>query len=136
VTAGTGDPVLLIPGGRELDRLAKVLPLLVGAGRRVVVLDPKGFGESDKPLEVTISTLPHATCMVSSKRPTRPPGGTTSSPHESGRGSRTPTPRIIQRRQTTVADRESNIPGVPHFASAEFRAKTANLKSWQFASIG
>jgi len=34
---------------RELDRLAEGSALLVSAGRRVVVLDPKGFGESDKP---------------------------------------------------------------------------------------
>jgi pimeloyl-ACP methyl ester carboxylesterase len=50
VTAGTGDPVLLIPGWPESwIAWRKVLPLLVGAGRRVVVLDPRGFGESDKP---------------------------------------------------------------------------------------
>ena len=50
VTAGNGDPVLLIPGWPESwIAWRKVLPLLVGAGRRVVVLDPKGFGESDKP---------------------------------------------------------------------------------------
>ncbi len=50
VTAGTGDPVLLIPGWPESwIAWRKVLPLLVSAGRRVVVLDPRGFGESDKP---------------------------------------------------------------------------------------
>ena len=99
VTAGTGDPVLLIPGWPESwIAWRKVLPLLVSAGRRVVVLDPRGFGESDKPVEVTISTRPHATCMVSLKRPIfRPQEESTSSPMTSGRGSRTPTPRIIQR---------------------------------------
>src|ERR1700694_3439656 len=50
VTAGTGDPVLLIPGWPESwIAWRKVLPLLVSAGHRVVVLDPRGFGESDKP---------------------------------------------------------------------------------------
>ena len=50
VTAGTGDPVLLLPGWPESwIAWRKVLPLLVNAGRRVVVLDPRGFGESDKP---------------------------------------------------------------------------------------
>ena len=50
VTAGTGDPVLLLPGWPESwIAWRKVLPLLVSAGRRVVVLDPRGFGESDKP---------------------------------------------------------------------------------------
>src|SRR5690348_10372322 len=50
VTAGAGDPVLLLPGWPESwIAWRKVMPLLVGAGRRVVVLDPRGFGESDKP---------------------------------------------------------------------------------------
>ena len=35
---------------RELIAWRKVVPLLVSAGRRVVVLDPRGLGESDKPL--------------------------------------------------------------------------------------
>src|ERR1700724_2975273 len=49
-TAGTGDPVLLIPGWPESwIAWRKVLPLLVSAGRRVVVLAPRGFGGRDKP---------------------------------------------------------------------------------------
>ena len=48
-TAGTGDPVLLIPGWPESwIAWRKVVPLLVSAGRRVVVLDPRGIGESEK----------------------------------------------------------------------------------------
>src|ERR1700692_4718163 len=48
-TAGTGDPVLLIPGWPESwIAWRKVVPLLVRAGRRVVVLDPRGIGESEK----------------------------------------------------------------------------------------
>src|SRR5215813_8312133 len=50
VTAGTGEPVLLLPGWPESwIAWRKVVPLLVAAGRRAVVLDPRGFGESDKP---------------------------------------------------------------------------------------
>src|SRR6202045_3467906 len=50
VTAGTVDPVLLLPGWPESwIAWRKVLPLLVSAGRSVIVLDPRGFGESDKP---------------------------------------------------------------------------------------
>jgi alpha/beta hydrolase fold len=94
VTAGTGDPVLLLPGWPE-SWLAwrKVLPLLVSAGRRVVILDPRGFGESDKPADGYDRTRPHATCIGSWKRPTRRPrAASTSLPMTSGRGSRTPTP--------------------------------------------
>src|SRR5262249_40153953 len=50
VTAGTGEAVVLLPGWPESwIAWRKVVPLLVSAGRRVVVLDPRGFGESDKP---------------------------------------------------------------------------------------
>src|SRR4029077_2281633 len=50
VTDGSGDPVLLLPGWPESwIAWRKVLPLLVKAGRSVVILDPRGFGESDKP---------------------------------------------------------------------------------------
>src|SRR5262249_9451643 len=50
VTAGTGEPVLLLPGWPESwIAWRKVVPMLVATGRRVVVLDPRGIGESDKP---------------------------------------------------------------------------------------
>ena len=50
VTAGTGDPVLLLPGWPESwIAWRKVVPLLVHAGRRVIILDPRGIGESEKP---------------------------------------------------------------------------------------
>jgi pimeloyl-ACP methyl ester carboxylesterase len=49
VTAGAGEPVLLIPGWPESwIAWRKVVPMLVDAGRRVVVLDPRGIGESEK----------------------------------------------------------------------------------------
>ena len=96
VTAGTGDPVLLLPGWpQSWIAWRKVLPLLVSAGRSVVVLEVSVRATS-RP-EVTISTLPHATCIASLKRPTsRAREESTSSPMTSGRGSRTPTPRIIR----------------------------------------
>src|SRR5882724_6053051 len=86
VTAGTGDPVLLLPGWPESwIAWRKVLPLLVSAGRRVVVLDPRGFGETSR-RQVTISTRRHAICMASLKRPTSlPPEESTLSPMTSER---------------------------------------------------
>src|SRR5262249_28899096 len=49
VTAGTGEAVLLLPGWPESwIAWRKVVPLLVASGRRAVVLDPRGFGESEK----------------------------------------------------------------------------------------
>ena len=51
VTAGSGEPVVLLPGWPEMSWIAwrKVIPLLVKAGRQVYVLEPRGFGDSDKP---------------------------------------------------------------------------------------
>src|SRR6185503_10765622 len=48
---GLGEPVVLIPGWPEMSWIAwrKVIPLLVEAGREVYVLEPRGFGDSDKP---------------------------------------------------------------------------------------
>lgn len=48
--AGDGEPVLLIPGWPQTWYAWRyVMPLLVAEGRRVIVLDPRGLGESDKP---------------------------------------------------------------------------------------
>src|SRR5438309_1445236 len=50
VTAGSGEPVVLLPGWPESwIAWRKLTPLLVKAGRQVYVLDPRGFGDSDKP---------------------------------------------------------------------------------------
>ena len=47
---GSGDPVLLLPGWPEDGHAWRtVAPLLAARGRRVVILDPRGFGTSDKP---------------------------------------------------------------------------------------
>jgi pimeloyl-ACP methyl ester carboxylesterase len=135
VTAGTGDPVLLIPGWPESwIAWRKVLPLLVGAGRRVVILDPRGFGESDKPaggydLDTAARDLHgflEATNLV-------PPGGIDIVAHDVGtwiaHAHAANYPADVRR----VVLTESNIPGVTAFASAGIPSETANLKSWQFA---
>ena len=47
---GSGDPVLLLPGWPEDGYAWRIVaPLLAARGRRVVILDPRGFGDSDKP---------------------------------------------------------------------------------------
>ena len=135
VTAGTGDPVLLIPGWPESwIAWRKVLPLLVGAGRRVVVLDPKGFGESDKPaggydLDTAARDLHgflEATNLAT-------PGGIDIIAHDVGtwiaHAHAANYPADIRRLVLT----ESNIPGVTAFGSAGIPSEMANLKSWQFA---
>jgi pimeloyl-ACP methyl ester carboxylesterase len=135
VTAGVGDPVLLIPGWPESwIAWRKVLPLLVRAGRSVVVLDPRGFGESDKPaggydLDTAARDLHgflEATNLATA-------GGIDIIAHDVGtwiaHAHAANYPADVRRLVLT----ESNIPGVTAFASAGIPSETANLKSWQFA---
>ncbi|WP_419826483.1 alpha/beta fold hydrolase [Sphingomonas sp.] len=50
VEAGQGDPVLLLPGWpQDWYAWRKMVPLLVAQHRRVIVLDPRGYGDSGKP---------------------------------------------------------------------------------------
>ena len=50
VEGGTGAPVLLLPGWPQSWYAWRfVMPLLMAAGRRVVALDPRGMGDSDRP---------------------------------------------------------------------------------------
>jgi pimeloyl-ACP methyl ester carboxylesterase len=50
VTAGKGDPVLLIPGWPESWYTWRfVMKQLAAAGREAYALDPRGFGDSDAP---------------------------------------------------------------------------------------
>jgi pimeloyl-ACP methyl ester carboxylesterase len=51
VVDGDGDPVVLVPGWPESwYAWRQVMPELVRNGRRVFAIDPRGFGDSEKPL--------------------------------------------------------------------------------------
>ena len=50
VDGGSGAPILLLPGWPESWYAWRyVMPLLAKAGRRVIALDPRGVGDSDRP---------------------------------------------------------------------------------------
>ena len=50
VEGGSGAPILLLPGWPESWYAWRyVMPLLAKAGRRVIALDPRGMGDSDRP---------------------------------------------------------------------------------------
>ncbi len=50
VEGGDGAPILLLPGWPQSWYAWRyVMPLLVGAGRHVIALDPRGMGDSDRP---------------------------------------------------------------------------------------
>jgi pimeloyl-ACP methyl ester carboxylesterase len=135
VTAGSGDPVLLLPGWPESwIAWRKVLPLLVGAGRRVVVLDPRGFGESDKPAQgYDLDTAARDLHGFLEATNLARPGGIDIVAHDVGtwvaHAHAVTYPADVKRLVLT----ESNIPGVTSFASAGIPSEAMNLKSWQFA---
>ena len=134
VTAGAGDPALLLPGWPESwIAWRKVLPLLVSAGRNVVVLDPRGFGESDKPaggydLETAARDL-HGFLAATNLLTT---GGIDVIAHDVGtwiaHAHAATYPADVRRLVLT----KSNIPGATVFAGG-LPNETANLKTWQFA---
>ena len=134
VTAGTGDPVLLIPGWPESwIAWRKVVPLLVGAGRRVVVLDPRGFGESDKPAGgYDLDTAARDLHRFLEATNLTPAGGIDIVAHDVGtwiaHAHAVDYPADVRRLVLT----ESNIPGITAFAGG-LPSEAANLKSWQFA---
>jgi pimeloyl-ACP methyl ester carboxylesterase len=50
VEGGEGAPILLLPGWPQSWYVWRyVMPLLASAGRRVIALDPRGMGDSDRP---------------------------------------------------------------------------------------
>jgi pimeloyl-ACP methyl ester carboxylesterase len=64
VEGGSGAPVLLIPGWPQSWYAWRlVMPLLAAAGRRVIAVDPRGIGDSDRPFSkydmTTIATEIH-----------------------------------------------------------------------------
>ena len=57
---GSGRPVLLLHGFPDSSRLWRhQVPVLTAAGFRCIVPDLRGFGDSDKPAEVTAYALPN-----------------------------------------------------------------------------
>src|SRR3989449_4787775 len=60
-TAGRGDPVVLIPGlfGSAFG-FRKVVPLLVAAGYRTIVIEPLGVGASARPEKANYSLTAQA----------------------------------------------------------------------------
>jgi pimeloyl-ACP methyl ester carboxylesterase len=135
VTAGSGELVLLIPGWPEMSWIAwrKVIPLLVKAGRQVIVLEPRGFGDSDKPeggydLDTAARDLHGFLVAAGLSRP----GGIDIVAHDVGtwiaHAHAAAYPGDVRRLVLT----ESNLPGISP-APVGVPSEALNLKSWQFA---
>jgi pimeloyl-ACP methyl ester carboxylesterase/quercetin dioxygenase-like cupin family protein len=135
VTAGSGEPVVLIPGWPEMSWIAwrKVVPLLVQAGRQVYVLEPRGFGDSDKPqggydLDTAARDLHSFLAATGLGRP----GGVDIVAHDIGtwiaHAHAAAYPGDVKR----LVLSEANVPGISP-APAGIPSEAVNLKSWQFA---
>ncbi|NIX77334.1 alpha/beta fold hydrolase [Microvirga terricola] len=135
VTAGSGEPVVLLPGWPESwIAWRKVIPLLVKAGRQVYVLDPRGFGDSDKPqggydLDTAARNMHDFLAETGLIRP----GGVDIVGHDVGtwiaHAHAAAYPGEVKRLVLT----ESNVPGVSPPAPVGIPSEAVNLKSWQFA---
>lgn len=134
VTAGSGEPVLLLPGWPESwIAWRKIVPLLVNAGRQVYVLDPRGIGDSDKPqggydLDTAARDLHEFLATTGLNRP----GGVDIAAHDIGSwialAHAAAYPGDVKRLVVT----EVAVPGVTP-TPAGVPSDAVNLKSWQFA---
>jgi pimeloyl-ACP methyl ester carboxylesterase len=135
VTAGTGDPVLLIPGWPESwIAWRKVVPLLVRAGRRVVVLDPRGIGESEKAVggyDLDTAARDLHGFLETAKLAT--PGGIDIVAHDIGswiaHAHAVNYPEDVKRLVLT----EVLIPGLIPAPATAIANDASNLKAWQFS---
>jgi pimeloyl-ACP methyl ester carboxylesterase len=135
VTAGSGEPVVLLPGWPESwIAWRKVIPLLVKSGRQVYVLDPRGFGDSDKPeggydIDTAARDLHGFLAATGLSRP----GGVDFVAHDIrtwiAHAHAAVYPCDVKRLVLT----EAAVPGVSPPAPAGVPSEAANLKSWQFA---
>lgn len=134
VTAGTGEPVLLLPGWPESwIAWRKVVPLLVKAGRRVIVLDPRGFGESDKtPTGYDLDTAARDLHRFLEATDLTPSGGIDIVAHDVGtwiaHAEAVSYPADVKRLVLT----EVLLPGLFPPPVAGTPPEAANLKTWQF----
>jgi pimeloyl-ACP methyl ester carboxylesterase len=135
VIAGSGEPVVLLPGWPESwIAWRKVVPLLVKAGRQVYVLDPRGYGDSDKPesgydLDTAARDL-HGFLAATGLNRT---GGVDIVSHDVGVWIAHAHAALYPGEVKRLVLTESNIPGVTSFAAADIPSEAMNLKSWQFA---
>lgn len=135
VVAGSGDPVVLLPGWPESwIAWRKVTPLLVKAGRQVYMLDPRGVGDSDKPqggydLDTAARDLHGflgATGLIR-------PAGVDIVAHDVGTWIAVAHAQVYPGEVRRLVVTESNVPGVSPPPTPGVPSEAINLKSWQFA---
>jgi pimeloyl-ACP methyl ester carboxylesterase len=135
VTAGAGEPVVLIPGWPESwIAWRKVIPLLVKEGRLVAVLDPRGTGDSDKPeggygLDTAANDLHGFLAATGLGRP----GGIDIVGHDVGTWIALAHAELYPGDVRRLVLTESALPGISPPPPPGIPSAATNLKSWQFA---
>jgi len=135
VTAGSGEPVVLIPGWPESwIAWRKVIPLLVKQGRQVYVLDPRGIGDSDKPqggydLDTAARDL-HGFIAATGLART---GGVDIAAHDVGTWIALAHAQAYPSDVRRLVLTEAALPGVSPPTPAGIPSEAVNLKSWQFS---
>ncbi|CAN5509046.1 alpha/beta hydrolase [soil metagenome] len=134
VVAGDGEPVVLIPGWPQSWYAWRfVIPLLVDAGRRVYAIDPRGFGDSDMPIDgydlgtgaEDLHTFIHALDLAGD-------AGLDIVSHDVGswiaHAHVATYPRDVRRLVIT----DATIPGVSPAPPADYPGEKRNERSWHF----
>ena len=132
VVAGTGDPVLLLPGWpQSWYAWRAVMRRLIAAGRQVYALDPRGYGDSDKPAggyDLTTSAEDiHAFLM---ELGLTPQGGIDVITHDLGTWIGYAHAHAYSQEVRRLVVSEATIPGA--IPPNGYPADEANKKTWQF----
>lgn len=132
VTMGAGEPVLLIPGWPQSWYAWRfVMKDLAAAGRRVYAVDPRGFGDSDKPAAgydlATASKDMHAFIQAAG---IARPGGIDIVSHDVGTWIAYAHANAYPQDVRRLVLSEALIPGTTPPAGAP--SDEGNVKSWHF----
>ena len=134
VVAGEGEPVLLIPGWPQSWYAWRfVIGLLKDAGRRVYAVDPRGFGDSDKPDQgYDLETVSHDIHVFLDQLGLLGAGGVDIISHDVGtwigHAHAANYPNDVRRLVVT----DATIPGVSPPPPAGYPDRLRNARSWHF----
>jgi pimeloyl-ACP methyl ester carboxylesterase len=134
VVAGTGDPVLLIAGWPQSWYCWRsVLAQLVAAGRQVIAVDPRGFGDSDiPPTGYDMATAAEDIRALADRFAPADGAGVDVVGHDVGawiaHAFAVAHPDAVRR----LALLDAHIPGVSPLPPAGFPDSRRNARSWHF----
>lgn len=132
VLAGSGDPVLLLPGWpQHWYAWRHVMLRLIAAGRQVYALDPRGYGDSEKPLGgYDLSTAAEDVHCFLTELGLTPPEGIDVITHDLGTWIGYAHAHAYPKEVRRLAVSEATIPGA--IPPTGYPGDEVNKKTWQF----